>query len=142
MNQPRQQSPSPTPSELKILRCLWRNGPSTVREVHDCVDDGANLSYTTTLKQLQIMHSKGLVKRETGQRAHVFRAACGEEQTQRAMLGDFMSRVYEGSASRLVLQALGISRPASAGELEEINRLVQRLRSRSDEPDDKDSELT
>lgn len=140
MNQQKTTPPSPTPSELKILRCLWRNGPSTVREVHDSLEEGASLSYTTTLKQLQIMHSKGLVERETDQRAHVFRPVSGEEQTQRAMLGDFMSRVYEGSASRLVLQALGISRPASEAELDEINRLVQRLRSHSEDADNGSSE--
>lgn len=125
--------PSPTPSELKILKFLWHHGPSTVREVHEGIDGSAGLSYTTTLKQMQIMHGKGLIIRDDSQRAHVFSPTIEEEPTQRAMLDDFMGRVYEGSASRLVLQALGISRPASAAELEEINRLVQRLRDQSKE---------
>jgi BlaI family transcriptional regulator, penicillinase repressor len=123
--------PAPTPSELRILKCLWTLGPSTVREVHEHVADGASLSYTTTLKQMQIMHAKGLVERDDSQRAHVFSAVSDEDATQRAMLGDFMSRVYEGSASRLVLQALGISSPASPDELDQINRLIQKLREDS-----------
>ena len=123
--------PAPTPSELRILKCLWTHGPSTVREVHEHVSDGASLSYTTTLKQMQIMHAKGLVDRDDSQRAHVFNAVTDEDATQRAMLGDFMSRVYEGSASRLVLQALGISRPASPEELDQINQLIQKLREDS-----------
>ncbi len=121
--------PAPTPSELKILQCLWHSGPATVRAVHEQLNADGSLSYTTTLKQMQIMHGKGLVKRDDSQRAHVFRAATGEAETQQAMLNDFMSRVYEGSASRLVMQALGISRPASASELEEIDRLVKKLRA-------------
>jgi len=125
--------PRPTPSELKILQYLWHHGPSTVREVHQGIGVAAGHSYTTTLKQMQIMHGKDLVARDDSQRAHVFSAAIEEEPTQRAMLDDFMGRVYEGSASQLVLQALGISRPASTAELEEIDRLVQRLRSESEE---------
>lgn len=125
------QPPKPTPSELKILKHLWQHGPSTVRAVHDDIGVAADHSYTTTLKQMQIMHDKGLVTRDDSQRAHVFRATVGEEPTQRAMLDDFMQRVYEGSASRLVLQALGTSTPASSEELEQIERLVHRLRNES-----------
>lgn len=127
--------PKPTPSELKILQHLWHNGSSTVREVHEGIGVTAGHSYTTTLKQMQIMHGKGLLTRDDSSRAHVFRAAVEEESTQRAMLEDFMHRVYEGSSSQLVMQALGHSRPASDEELAEIDRLVQRLRSeRSGEP--------
>lgn len=120
--------PAPTPSELRILNCLWEHGPSTVREVHERVDQDHSLSYTTILKQMQIMHGKRLVERDDSQRAHVFRAVGDRDETQRMMLDDFMHRVYEGSASRLVLQALGISKPASASELDEIDRLIQKLR--------------
>jgi BlaI family transcriptional regulator, penicillinase repressor len=126
------QKPAPTPSELRILKCLWQKGPSTVREVHELIDPEHSLSYTTTLKQMQIMHAKGLVARDDSQRAHVFNAVTGEDETQRAMLGDFIGRVYEGSASRLVLQALGISKPASANELAQIDRLVRKLREETD----------
>lgn len=123
------EAPAPTPSELRILKCLWAHGPSTVREVHDNIDPDSSLSYTTTLKQMQIMHAKGLVERDDSNRAHVFSAVPEQEQTQRAMLNDFVERVYEGSASRLVLQALGISHPASADELAEIDQLIRRLRA-------------
>ncbi|NBB93352.1 MAG: BlaI/MecI/CopY family transcriptional regulator [Gammaproteobacteria bacterium] len=125
------ETPKPTPSELKILKFLWQNGPSTVRDVHEGIGVQVGHSYTTTLKQMQIMRDKGLLARDDSQRAHVFQPTVGEEPTQRAMLDDFMQRVYEGSASQLVMQALGISRPASAAELEEIDRLVQRLREES-----------
>ncbi len=123
--------PAPTPSELRILQSLWQHGPSTVREVHNRIAGDSRVSYTTTLKQMQIMHDKGLVRRDAENRAHVYSAVPEQEQTQQAMLNDFMSRVYDGSSSRLVLQALGISRPASEQELDEINRLVQRLRNES-----------
>ena len=121
-------TPAPTPSELRILKCLWAHGPSTVRDVHERIAGDSTLSYTTTLKQMQIMHGKGLVERDDSERAHIFSPVPEEEQTQRAMLTDFVDRVYEGSASRLVLQALGISQPANEEELAEIDKLVRRLR--------------
>jgi len=120
----------PTASELKILRVLWHQGPTTVRSVHDEISRHEKLSYTTVLKQLQIMHGKGLVERDTRERAHVYRAVNSELQTQKAMLGDFVSRVYDGSPSKLVMQALGMSRPATAEELEQIDSLVRKLRER------------
>jgi len=128
--------PQPTTSELKILRVLWQDGPSTVREVHARIARNELLSYTTVLKQLQIMTAKGLVERDTESRAHVFKPVRSELQTQRELLGDFMSRVYDGSPSRLVMQALGMSRPASAEELDEIDSLVRKLRreSKLDDP--------
>lgn len=125
---PLNELPAPTPSELKILKCLWSHGPSTVREVHERIAADQHLSYTTILKQMQIMHAKGLVERDDSQRAHVFRAVTGEDETQRVMLDDFMTRVYEGSASRLVMQALGMSRPARPEELAEIDSLIRKLR--------------
>lgn len=120
---------SPTPSELKILRVLWQRGPSTVREVHQRIAGGDSLSYTTILKQLQIMTEKDLVRRDTDQRAHVYVAAHGEHETQQELLGEFVSRVYGGSSSRMVMQALGLSRPASREELDRIDALVRKLRT-------------
>ena len=123
--------PQPTASELKILHILWQDGPSTVRDVHARIARNEGLSYTTVLKQLQIMTTKGLVERDTQARAHIYKAVDSELQTQRELLGDFISRVYDGSSSRLVMQALGMSRPASAEELNEIDSLVRKLRQQS-----------
>jgi len=122
-------NPEPTRSELKLLQYLWKQGASTVREVHEGLGSGSNVSYTTVLKQLQIMHEKGIVTRETGQRAHLYKPAVDRDAIQKNMLDDFVQRVYHGSSSKLVLQALGMSKPASKAELEEIERLIQDLKN-------------
>jgi predicted transcriptional regulator len=118
--------PRPTDAELAILRVLWRRGPSTVRQVHEEVARREPLAYTTTLKQLQIMTEKGLVVRDESERAHVYSARLPVEQTRGQLVTDLLDRVFEGSASRLVLQALS-SRPASPAELAEIRRLLDEL---------------
>lgn len=116
----------PTDAELAILSVLWRLGPSTVRAVHEQLSPSQGTGYTTVLKLMQLMAQKGLVLRDESQRSHVYRAASGEAQTQKRLLGDLMERAFEGSASQLVLRALSVKR-SSPEELEQIRRLLDEL---------------
>jgi predicted transcriptional regulator len=118
--------PRPTDAELEILKVLWRRGPCTVREVFDSLSESKQTGYTTVLKFMQIMAEKGLVRRDESERAHRYEAALAEEETQRQLVGDLLRRAFDGSAKRLVMQALSAER-ASADELEEIRRLLDRL---------------
>ena len=96
----------PTASELEILRILWSRGPSTVREVYESLSETKDLGYTTVLKLLQIMTTKGTVRRNETQRAHVYEAGIPAEQTKRQLAGDILQKVFEGSASQLMMHAL------------------------------------
>jgi predicted transcriptional regulator len=121
--------PRPTETELEILRVLWAHGPGTVRDVLERLPAGPagrTRGYTTVLKLLQIMSAKGLVERSERQRAHVYRSRLTEQQTQRQLTADLLERAFDGSASRLVMQALS-TRPASHEELAEIRRLLDEL---------------
>ncbi len=113
----------PTASELEILRVLWTRGPSTVREVHDSLKEKKTLGYTTALKLLQIMTAKGIVRRNETERAHVYEAGVPAAQTKRQLAGDMLQRVFEGSASELMMHALAGKR-ASREEIDELRRLL------------------
>jgi BlaI family penicillinase repressor len=113
----------PTASELEILRVLWSRGPSTVREVHDAMSEKRAIGYTSVLKFLQIMTAKGTVRRNETQRAHVYESCLPAEQTKRQIAGDMLQRVFEGSASQLMLHALA-GRKASREEIEELRRML------------------
>jgi BlaI family transcriptional regulator, penicillinase repressor len=115
--------PRPTDAELAILRVLWDRGPSTVRQVHEALSDERDTGYTTTLKLLQIMAEKELVRRNDSDRTHVFAARASEEQTQRQLVQHLLDRAFGGSAMKLVMQALS-SRKASRAELDQIRRLL------------------
>jgi predicted transcriptional regulator len=119
-------TPQPTEAELEILQILWERGACTVRDVHEVLCQRGGTGYTTALKMLQIMLDKGLVARDESQRAHVYRATVSKERTQRRFLSDMLQRVFDGSPSRLVLQALG-DHKASREELREIRALLNRL---------------
>lgn len=119
-------TPKPTDAELSILRVLWRQGPSTVRDVYEQLSRERPMVYTTVLKLLQIMTEKGLVHREEHGRAHIYRTAQSEENAQRRLVDDLLDRAFGGSAQQLILQAL-TNRKASKEELAEIRRLLDKL---------------
>jgi predicted transcriptional regulator len=104
---------------------LWTKGPSTVRDVHEALNAVDASGYTTALKMLQVMHQKGLVKRDDSQRAHVYMAAISKDQTRNQFLRDLADRLFDGSTSQLVLQALGNDPQASDDELQRIRELIE-----------------
>jgi predicted transcriptional regulator len=126
MRKPKTQLPRPTPAELEILRVLWQRGPSAVRDVHDALSATRSAGYTTVLKILQIMAEKGLVRRDTTRRSHLYEAAIAEGQTQRQLLDDLLHRAFGGSSSQLVLQALAGAQ-ASPDEIAAIRRMLDEL---------------
>ena len=127
----KQNPPKPTASELEILHVLWSRGPSTVRDVHDAVSEKKSLGYTGVLKLLQIMTVKGTVRRDESQRAHIYQAVRPAEQTKRQLAKDMLQRVFEGSASQLMMHALSGHR-ASAKEIEELRRILDAYQGDND----------
>ena len=121
----------PTDSELEILQLLWQHGPLSVRTINEMLNElsGNNsIGYTTTLKIMQIMYEKGILKRNTDQRSHIYEAALKENETQQNLLSEFLDATYRGSASTLVMQALGTHK-ASDAELQMIKNFIKDLES-------------
>src|SRR3954468_9363838 len=98
----------PTDAELAILSVLWSRGPGTGRHIAAAM--GREAGYTTILKLLQIMTEKGLVVRDEAARTPVYAAAYSQDQTQRQLVTDLLERAFDGSAAKLVLQALAASK--------------------------------
>ena len=113
----------PTAAELQILQVIWERGPSTVREVHEALREEKALGYTTVLKLMQIMTTKGLVRRNEDQRAHVYEAQQPAEKTKRQFAADMLERVFDGSARELMLHALAAQR-STRQEIEELRNLL------------------
>lgn len=119
----------PTESELEILNILWSKDVATVREVHEMLARTKDVGYTTTLKLMQIMHEKGLVKRDESMRTHIYQAVVKKEVTQKHLLSKMIDSLFGGSSTQLVLQALGSGeQKVSAEELEEIQKLIENLK--------------
>ncbi|MES2652475.1 MAG: BlaI/MecI/CopY family transcriptional regulator [Bacteroidota bacterium] len=116
----------PTKAELEILQVLWEIGPATVRVVNDELLKLKEVNYTTTLKLMQIMAEKGILKRDETQMKHIYSVAETEEKTKNHLLTKFVDSMYKGSSSKLVMQLLG-NHKTSAAELREIKELLKKL---------------
>jgi BlaI family penicillinase repressor len=119
----KRETPKPTESELELLGILWDRGPVTVRELFEAVNLGRPVVYTGVLKLLQIMTEKGLVERDERGRAHVYRAAVSQADTERRFLQELSEKFFAGSAAQLALRALQIEK-ASDEELDAIRELI------------------
>ena len=116
----------PTRSELEILQVLWQHGPSTVRFVNDQLNEQKReVQYTSTLKLMQIMVEKGLLRRDESQMKHIYSAVAEENKTKGFLLERFINSLYNGSASQLMMQLIG-NKKTSNKELEAIKELLNK----------------
>lgn len=115
---------SPTPRELEALKVLWREGPATVREVHEGMGTReAGLAYTTVLSLLQTMEKKGLVGHEPSGKAYAYFARVRRDDVLGRLAAGFLDQVFDGSLVDYVARVLRSRKPDEA-VLEEIGRLV------------------
>ncbi len=122
----RHKIPQPTGAELEILNTLWGFGNGTVRQVNEIINKKRTTGYTTTLKLMQIMAQKGLLVRDISRRTHVYRAKYAQKTTQKKMLSALLDKVFNGSAEKLVMQAL-TSNKMDPDELENIRKVLDEL---------------
>lgn len=133
----------PTAAELEILNVIWEHGPSTVRFVNDQLNREKSpmgqgpkgtpphrgwqgVGYTTTLKIMQIMAEKGLLKRDESQRSHLYGAAAPQARVQKQLLDRLLEQAFGGSALKLVMQALG-GHKATPEEISRIRELLDTM---------------
>ena len=119
-------APKPTEAELEILKVIWDHGPSTVRLVNDTLSKNRRVGYTTTLKIMQIMSDKGLLKRDTSGKTHIYQAAVSQQKTQQQLIDKLMTSAFGGSAMKLVMQALG-NKKSTKEEINEIRAFLDQL---------------
>jgi len=117
----------PTESELEILSILWDRKNASVRTVHEELSKTKDAGYTTTLKLMQIMFEKKLVTRNDSSKTHIYAPAVTREKTQNQFLNRIIDGLFAGSATELVLQALGNNNTSDA-ELDKIRQLIDDLK--------------
>ncbi len=122
----RTRSTHPTQVELRICQALWRLGPATVRQAHEALHGTGAPGYTTTLKMMQVMTGKGLLRRDDNVYPHLFHTTLTEEETQTSYVDDMVTRVFGGAAEKLVMRAVASPR-VSRRELGKIQELIRRL---------------
>ncbi|QDV24650.1 BlaI/MecI/CopY family transcriptional regulator [Aureliella helgolandensis] len=128
---PRAMSEHPTELELQILKVLWGQSPLTVREVRDALDaSGRNLAHTTVITMLSTMVEKGQLEKLAPVQGKAFRFAplIQRADVSKGMLGDFVDRVFDGSAEAVMLSLFDVA-DLDAEELVSLRKLLnKRLR--------------
>ena len=117
----RENQSKPTESELQILGLLWQHGPLTVRQIHERM--GRDTGYTSVLKLMQIMTSKGLLLRRRAGKSHVYRPKGSQHSMVQKVIGPLLDRVFGGSPQKLLAAALA-AKQTSPAELAEIRQMI------------------
>jgi len=100
-------TPKPTAAEINLLKVIWQIGPATAKQVHAAAHaERPDLAYATVLRHLQLMHSKGILKRDESQRSHVYAPVQQQDDMQTNLLKDLIQKVFAGSGKALVMAAL------------------------------------
>lgn len=115
-----------TEKELEILQIIWRKGAASVKDVHEALGGDEWNGYTTILKLMQIMHEKGLLTRQRSGKLHLYQAVPTLEKTRQQILDKVIQTVFQGSATQLVMSALG-NKKSSKEELREIKKYLEKL---------------
>jgi BlaI family transcriptional regulator, penicillinase repressor len=119
--------PEPTRAQLEILQVLWKYGPSTVRFVNEQLNQQKDsLSYTSTLKLMQIMHEKGILQRDESSMTHIYSTQLEEGKTKGVVLKKFVDAMYNGSVKSLMLELLG-NQETSSRQWDKIKDLLNQL---------------
>jgi predicted transcriptional regulator len=116
----------PTKSELEILQVLWTHGPSPVRFVMEEINNIRELNYTATLKLMQLMVDKGILKRDKSKMQHIYYPAEDEKKVKAHLLDRFLESVYNGSTSSLILQ-LAQNKKTSKEDLKKMKEVLAQL---------------
>ncbi len=120
-------SEHPTELELEILKVLWNEAPLPVRDVRTRLEEQAarTLSHSSVITMLNIMVRKGYLTRRKQGKAFLFTPKVERESVSGRMMGDLLSRVYDGSPSAMVLNLIETA-DLDADELAELRRLISR----------------
>jgi len=116
----------PTDSELEILQVIWLHGPVSVRFVNEKLNLKKKVGYTTSLKLMQIMTEKGLLRRSEEGRKHIYNSVLKEKEAKNLLLDKFVKTAFGGSAMDLVMQALG-NHQSTPDELEDLKALIEKI---------------
>ena len=117
----------PSAAETAILTVLWAHQPCSVKTIHTIMSASKDVGYTTTLKQIQRLHDKGLVAREPGEgKSYKYRALVTEGETKSRLFNRFIETTFGNSVSDLVMHALG-SPDASQAEIDAIKKFIANM---------------
>jgi predicted transcriptional regulator len=116
-----------TEQELEIMKVVWELQTATVRDVYEELLRRRKIAYTTVMTMMNILEEKGYLKKRAEEKAHVYRPAQARAKVIRAMVQEFVQRVFNGSEQPLLVQLVK-DRQLSQKDLDEIARQIKKAK--------------
>jgi BlaI family transcriptional regulator, penicillinase repressor len=113
-----------TAQQLEIMKVVWRLGDATVRDVYEALREQRPIAYTTVMTTMKTMEARGHLKKRAEGRAFVYQAVEPQNRALRKIVGDFIDRVFNGSAEPL-LAHLVKERRLSQRDLDKVARMIR-----------------
>ncbi len=114
-----------TPTEWKLMECLWQTELCTGREAVSFMKRAAGWSRSTTLTMLRRMTEKGAIDCRTQDGVNVYRALVPRESAVQRETEEFLDRVYHGSVG-LLLSAMTERQHLSQAEIDELYDILRK----------------
>ena len=123
----RKRHPTLTAQELAIMKVVWRRGTATVRDVYEALRETRPIAYTTVMTMMNILETKGHLKKDKQDRAHQYRPARSERAVVASMVREFVNRVFDGAARPLLVHLVKDG-SLDDDERRDLLRLIQETR--------------
>jgi BlaI family transcriptional regulator, penicillinase repressor len=120
-------SPTLTPQELEIMKLVWEREEASVRDVYEDMRARRRIAYTTVMTMMNVLERKGHLRKRAEGRSFLYRPARPRRQVVRAMVRDFLDRVFGGSAEPLLVHLLE-EKQLSERDLDALSRRIRRGR--------------
>ena len=124
-------SNKPSPTELTILKTLWKHAPLSSREVHLKVESQLKWSYSSTRKTLERMKHKNYIRNEDSHGIKVFFPVLTKVSTLAGFVADFTKRVLEVDEP-MPVSMFADSKLLNKSELQELESLLAKLESKDE----------
>lgn len=121
----RPKSDTLTGQELEIMKVIWPSGRATVREVYEDLKTRRTIAYTSVQTMMNILETKGHLKKEPGDRAQTYVPVRPQQTVVRSMVREFVDRVFDGSARPLLVHLLK-EKGLTAAERKELQKLLDK----------------
>lgn len=107
------------------MKVVWTLGGATIREVYDTLRDRRTIAYTTVQTMMNILESKGHLKKSAGEKAATYAPTRPQQQMVRSMVREFVNRVFDGSARPLLVH-LANEKGLTERERKQLQKLLDK----------------
>ena len=109
------------------MKVVWDHGPATVRDVYEALRTRRRIAYTSVLTMMNVLERKGHLRKRAEGRSFRYQPARPRTQVVKAMVREFLDRVFGGSAQPLLVHLVE-DRQLTDDDLRELSRRIRESR--------------